>query len=91
MYQTEPMISIVSPKDNWAEYTLRYVVDYKKKKDENYTFVLKNTNTNNEVKRWLLPYSSCVVNLRDLNNIKNNNDLFYSIPIQHFDINYLTY
>jgi hypothetical protein len=30
--ETEPMISLVA-NDNWAEYTLRYVVDYKKKKD----------------------------------------------------------
>jgi small-conductance mechanosensitive channel len=27
--QTEPMISLIA--DNWAEYTLRYVVGYKKK------------------------------------------------------------
>jgi hypothetical protein len=30
--ETEPMISLVA-NDNWAEYTLRYVVDYKKKRD----------------------------------------------------------
>jgi small-conductance mechanosensitive channel len=29
--QTEPMISLVA-NDNWAEYTLRYVVDYKKRR-----------------------------------------------------------
>ncbi|MGO4819152.1 mechanosensitive ion channel family protein [Flavobacterium sp. W22_SRS_FP1] len=30
--QTEPMISMVA-NDNWAEYTLRYVVDYKKRRN----------------------------------------------------------
>ncbi|MFT5249978.1 MAG: small-conductance mechanosensitive channel [bacterium] len=30
--QTEPMISLVA-NDNWAEYTLRYVVDYKKRRN----------------------------------------------------------
>jgi small-conductance mechanosensitive channel len=29
--QTEPMISLIA-NDNWAEYTLRYVVDYKKRR-----------------------------------------------------------
>jgi len=29
--QTEPMISLIT-NDNWAEYTLRYVVDYKKRR-----------------------------------------------------------
>jgi small-conductance mechanosensitive channel len=29
--QTEPMLSLVA-NDNWAEYTLRYVVDYKKRR-----------------------------------------------------------
>jgi hypothetical protein len=29
--QTEPMVSLVA-NDNWAEYTLRYVVGYKKRR-----------------------------------------------------------
>ncbi|MEZ4822502.1 MAG: hypothetical protein R2942_08810 [Ignavibacteria bacterium] len=29
--QTEPMISLIA-NDNWVEYTLRYVVDYKKRR-----------------------------------------------------------
>jgi hypothetical protein len=29
--QTEPMLSLIA-NDNWAEYTLRYVVGYKKRR-----------------------------------------------------------
>jgi len=51
--QTEPMISLVL-NDNWVEITLRYVVDYKKRrstKSEIYTKILKDVEaTNGEVK-----------------------------------------
>jgi hypothetical protein len=40
--QTEPMISLIA-NDNWAEYTLRYVVGYKKKKNHK-SVVYKNIN-----------------------------------------------
>jgi hypothetical protein len=32
--QTEPMISLIA-NDNWAEYTLRYVVGYKDEESQN--------------------------------------------------------
>lgn len=38
--QTEPMISLVA-NDNWAEYTLRYVVDYKKRRKTKTTLFTK--------------------------------------------------
>jgi small-conductance mechanosensitive channel len=38
--QTEPMISLVA-NDNWAEYTLRYVVDYKKRRTTKTTLFSK--------------------------------------------------
>lgn len=41
--QTEPMVSLIA-NDNWVEYTLRYVVDYKKRrvtKTELFTRILK--------------------------------------------------
>jgi hypothetical protein len=41
--QTEPMVSLVA-NDNWVEYTLRYVVDYKRRrttKTELFTSILK--------------------------------------------------
>jgi small-conductance mechanosensitive channel len=51
--QTEPMISLVA-NDNWAEYTLRYVVDYKKRRTTKTTLFSKILTeietTNNEVK-----------------------------------------
>lgn len=51
--QTEPMISLVA-NDNWAEYTLRYVVDYKKRrKTKTILFskiLTKIESTNGEVK-----------------------------------------
>jgi small-conductance mechanosensitive channel len=51
--QTEPMISLVA-NDNWAEYTLRYVVDYKKRrKTKTILFskiLTKIDSTNGEVK-----------------------------------------
>lgn len=51
--QTEPMISLVA-NDNWAEYTLRYVVDYKKRRKTKTTLftkiLTKIESTNGEVK-----------------------------------------
>jgi len=51
--QTEPMISLVA-NDNWAEYTLRYVVDYKKRRFTKTALFSKILNqieaTNGEVK-----------------------------------------
>jgi len=51
--QTEPMVSIVA-NDNWVEYTLRYVVNYKKRratKTELFTMILKEVEkTNGEIK-----------------------------------------
>lgn len=51
--QTKPMVSIVA-NDNWVEFTLRYVVDHKKrrtKKTELFTQILKEIDaTNGEVK-----------------------------------------
>jgi hypothetical protein len=40
--QTEPMISLIA-NDNWAEYTLRYVVGYKEK-NHKIRIVYKNIN-----------------------------------------------
>lgn len=48
--QTGPMISLVA-NDNWAEYTLRYVVDYKKRrftKTELFTKILTQIEASNE-------------------------------------------
>lgn len=51
--QTEPMISLIA-NDNWAEFTLRYVVDYKKRrvtKTELFTRILtKIEETNGQIK-----------------------------------------
>ncbi|MCF8245558.1 MAG: mechanosensitive ion channel family protein [Saprospiraceae bacterium] len=51
--QTEPMVSLVA-NDNWVEYTLRYVVGYKKRritKSELFTQILKKVEaTNGQVK-----------------------------------------
>ena len=51
--QTESMVSLIA-KDNWVEFTLRYVVNYKKRrltKTELYTKILKEVDaTNGEVK-----------------------------------------
>jgi small-conductance mechanosensitive channel len=51
--QTEPMVSLIA-NDNWVEYTLRYVVDYKKRratKTALYTTILKEIEaTNGEIK-----------------------------------------
>ncbi|AXG74579.1 mechanosensitive ion channel family protein [Flavobacterium arcticum] len=51
--QTTPMISLVA-NDNWVEFTLRYVVDYKKRratKTKMFTYILKEIEaTNGEVK-----------------------------------------
>lgn len=51
--QTEPMVSLVA-NDNWVEYTLRYVVDYKRRrttKTELFTKILKAIEeTNGEIK-----------------------------------------
>ena len=41
--QTEPMVSLVA-NDNWVEYTLRYIVNYKKRrftKTELFTLILE--------------------------------------------------
>ena len=50
--QTEPMISMTA-NDNWAEFTLRYVVDYKKRrfiKTQLFTRILKDIEASGEVK-----------------------------------------
>lgn len=51
--QTEPMVSLLA-NDNWVEYTLRYVVDYKRRrttKTELFTKILKTIEaTNGEIK-----------------------------------------
>lgn len=51
--QTEPMVSLIA-NDNWVEYTLRYVVSYKKRratKTELFTKILKMVEaTNGEIK-----------------------------------------
>lgn len=51
--QTEPMVSLIA-NDNWVEFTLRYVVGYKKRratKTELFTQILKNIEaTNGEIK-----------------------------------------
>ncbi len=51
--QTEPMVSLIA-NDNWIEYTLRYVVSYKKRrvtKTELFTRILKEIEaTNGEIK-----------------------------------------
>jgi len=51
--QTEPMVSLIA-NDNWVEYTLRYVVSYKKRratKTELFTKILKQVEaTNGEIK-----------------------------------------
>jgi small-conductance mechanosensitive channel len=51
--QTEPMVSLIA-NDNWVEYTLRYVVSYKKRratKTELFTQILKAVEaTNGEIK-----------------------------------------
>jgi two-component SAPR family response regulator len=47
--QTEPMISLIA-NDNWAEYTLRYVVGYKRRritKSELFTRILTEIETTN--------------------------------------------
>ncbi len=47
--QTEPMVSLIS-NDNWVEYTLRYVVSYKKRratKTELFTQILKRIEASN--------------------------------------------
>lgn len=52
-YQTEPMVSLIA-NDNWVEYTLRYVVSYKKRratKTALFTKILKQIEaTNGEIK-----------------------------------------
>lgn len=51
--QTEPMVSLIA-NDNWVEYTLRYVVSYKKRratKTALFTNILKKIEaTNGEIK-----------------------------------------
>jgi len=51
--QTEPIVSLIA-NDNWIEYTLRYVVNYKRRrstKTELYTQILKKVDaTNGEIK-----------------------------------------
>ena len=51
--QTEPMVSLIA-NDNWVEYTLRYIVNYKKRratKTELFTKILKRVEaTNGEIK-----------------------------------------
>lgn len=51
--QTEPMVSVIA-NDNWVEYTLRYVVNFKKRratKTDLFTRILKEIeNTNGEIK-----------------------------------------
>ncbi|QYJ67880.1 mechanosensitive ion channel family protein [Flavobacterium litorale] len=71
--QTEPMISLVA-NDNWVEFTLRYVVDYKRRratKTKMFTHILKEVDaTNGEVKFASATFQ--LVEPSDLNvNIKN--------------------
>ncbi len=71
--QTTPMISLVT-NDNWVEFTLRYVVDYKKRrvtKTKMFTAILKEVEaTNGEVKFASATFQ--LVEPSDLNvNIKN--------------------
>jgi len=51
--QTEPMVSLIA-NDNWVEFTIRYVVGYKKRrvtKTELFTQILKRVEaTNGEIK-----------------------------------------
>lgn len=51
--QTEPMVSIVA-NDNWVEFTVRYMVDYKKRrltKTALFTLILKEVeNSNGEIR-----------------------------------------
>lgn len=47
---TEPMVSLIA-NDNWVEYTLRYIVNYKKRrvtKTELFTDILKKVEATNE-------------------------------------------
>lgn len=66
--QTEPMVSLIA-NDNWVEYTLRYVVSYKKRratKTEMFTKILKKIEaTNGEVK-----FASATFQLVDIPEIK---------------------
>jgi len=67
---TEPMVSLVT-NDNWVEFTLRYVVNYKKRrvtKTELYTLILKNIEaTHNRVK-----FASSTFEVTELPNLKVN-------------------
>jgi hypothetical protein len=57
--QTEPMLSLIA-NDNWAEYTLRYVVGYKKRrltKTELFTKILSAIEATKGEVKWLRPHS----------------------------------
>jgi len=66
--QTEPMISLVA-NDNWVEFTLRYVIDYKRRratKTELFTKILKEVeSTNGKIKFASATFQ--VVDLPELN------------------------
>jgi len=66
--QTEPMVSLII-NDNWVEYTLRYVVNYKKRrltKTELFTRILKEiSDTKGEIK-----FASAISNLQ-VNTVKD--------------------
>ncbi|MEO5645838.1 MAG: mechanosensitive ion channel family protein, partial [Bacteroidia bacterium] len=71
--QTEPMVSLIA-NDNWVEFTLRYVVSYKKRrftKTELFTKILKQIEaTQGEIKFASATFQ--VVGVPDLNvNIKS--------------------
>ena len=74
--QTAPMISLIA-NDNWVEFTLRYVVDYKKRrvtKTKMFTAILKEVEaTNGEVKFASATFQ--LVEPSDLNVTVKNKDL----------------
>ncbi len=74
--QTEPMVSLIA-NDNWVEFTLRYVVSYKKRraiKSELFSRILREVEASNgAIKFASATYQ--VVGLPDLNvNLKNQTD-----------------
>lgn len=67
--QTEPMVSLVA-NDNWVEFTLRYVVDYKKRratKTELFTKIL----TQIEATKGKIKFASTTIQLIDDNDAKH--------------------
>ncbi len=67
---TEPMVSLAT-NDNWVEFTLRYVVNYKKRratKNELYTLILKNI----EATQTRVKFASATFEVSELPNLNVN-------------------